>query len=134
MPSPTKPPHIHEFSVRSVAVGLLVAVIIGASYPYVVLKFGFGRATDLVNNHIRRGRLSREDGLRLVRRHDGAYPHTYLGRPIGEILGEIGMTQAEFDKICDRFTNKRLFVCDNRGAPVRQKDGSLIKINYDNSP
>ncbi len=98
------------------------------------LKFGFGRATDLANNHIRRGRLSREDGLRLVRRHDGAYPHTYLGRSIAEILGEIGMAQDEFDKICDRFTNKRLFVCDNRGVPVRQKDGALIKINYDNSP
>jgi len=37
-----KPPHIQEFSLRSVSVGLLVAVIIGASYPYVVLKFGFG--------------------------------------------------------------------------------------------
>ncbi|MFI4996089.1 MAG: N-acetyl sugar amidotransferase, partial [Hyphomicrobiales bacterium] len=36
------------------------------------LKFGFGRATDLANNHIRRGRLSREDGLRLVKHHDGA--------------------------------------------------------------
>jgi N-acetyl sugar amidotransferase len=98
------------------------------------LKFGFGRATDLANNHIRRGRLSREDGLRLVRRHDGAYPATYLGRPLADILAEISVTQEEFDKICDRFTNKRLFVCDNRGVPVRQPNGTLIKINYDNPP
>ena len=49
MPSPTKPPHIHEFSVRSVAVGLLVAVVIGASYPYVVLKFGFGPNISVVS-------------------------------------------------------------------------------------
>jgi hypothetical protein len=98
------------------------------------LKFGFGRATDLANNHIRRGRLSREDGLRLVKRHDGAYPATYLGRPLADILAEISVTQEEFDKICDRFTNKRLFVCDNRGVPVRQPNGTLIKINYDNPP
>ena len=32
------------------------------------LKYGFGRATDLACNHIRRGRLSRADGLRLVAR------------------------------------------------------------------
>ena len=46
---PSKPPHIHEFSLRSVAVGLLVAAIIGASYPYVVLKFGFGPNISVVS-------------------------------------------------------------------------------------
>jgi len=46
---PAKPPGLREFSVRSVAVGLLVAVIIGASYPYVVLKFGFGPNISVVS-------------------------------------------------------------------------------------
>jgi uncharacterized oligopeptide transporter (OPT) family protein len=46
---PTKPAHIREFSPRSVAVGLLVAVVIGASYPYVVLKFGFGPNISVVS-------------------------------------------------------------------------------------
>ena len=32
------------------------------------LKFGFGRATDIANNHIRRGRLSRDDAAILVER------------------------------------------------------------------
>jgi uncharacterized oligopeptide transporter (OPT) family protein len=41
-PVPQKPAHIREFTPRSVAVGLLVAVVVGASYPYVVLKFGIG--------------------------------------------------------------------------------------------
>jgi hypothetical protein len=40
------------------------------------LKYGFGRATDLACLHIRRGRLSRADGLALVRRHDGRFPWT----------------------------------------------------------
>jgi len=46
---PQKPAHIREFTPRSVAVGLLVAVIIGASYPYVVLKFGIGPNISVVS-------------------------------------------------------------------------------------
>ena len=53
------------------------------------LKFGFGRATDIANNHIRRGRLSRLDAVKSGQTHDGQFPWTYLGRPIREILAEI---------------------------------------------
>ena len=35
------------------------------------LKFGFGRATDLACMAVRRGRLSREDAQKIVRRHGG---------------------------------------------------------------
>jgi putative OPT family oligopeptide transporter len=48
-PGPRKPADIREFTPRSVAVGLLVALIIGASYPYVVLKFGFGPNISVVS-------------------------------------------------------------------------------------
>ena len=96
------------------------------------LKFGFGRATDIANNHIRRGRLTRADALNMVRRHDGAYPHTCLGRPLADILGEIDMTIEDFDQVCDQFTNKRLFESDNTGNFKRDKDRRLIKINDDN--
>ena len=47
--SPTKPPHIREITPRSLVVGLLVALVIGASYPYVVLKFGFGPNISVVS-------------------------------------------------------------------------------------
>jgi N-acetyl sugar amidotransferase len=96
------------------------------------LKYGFGRASDIACNHIRRGRLTRAEGLELVRRHDGEFPWTYLGKPIAEILDEIDMTLDEFQRVCDRFTNKRLFVCDNAGRPERDKHGNLTKVNYDN--
>ena len=33
------------------------------------LKFGFGRATDIASLHIRRGRISRKQGLDLVKKH-----------------------------------------------------------------
>ena len=96
------------------------------------LKFGFGRATDIANNHIRRGRLMRPDALEMVKRHDGMYPHTYLGRSLEDILREIDMTIDEFNKVCDRFTNKRLFQSDARGNLLRDKGFRLIKTNADN--
>ncbi len=96
------------------------------------LKYGFGRATDLACLHIRRGRLYRKDAVNLVKIHDGKFPWSYLGCPLEEILKEIDMTVEEFIKICDRFTNKKLFVCDSRGNLVKDKQGNLTKINYDN--
>ena len=96
------------------------------------LKYGFGRATDLTCMHIRRGRLSRKEGQKLVRIHDGKFPWVYLGYPIEEILKDIETTLDEFIEVCDRFTNHKLFVCDSRGNLVKDKYNNLTKINYDN--
>jgi len=68
----------------------------------------------------------------MVEIHDGKFPWTYLGYPIADVLREIGMTLDEFQRACDRFTNKKLFVCDSRGNLVNDKDGNLTKVNYDN--
>jgi putative OPT family oligopeptide transporter len=48
-PIPQKPPEIRELTVRSVLCGLLVAAIMGASYPYIVLKLGFGPNVSVVS-------------------------------------------------------------------------------------
>jgi putative OPT family oligopeptide transporter len=48
-PVPQKPAHVREFSPRSIVVGLLVALVVGASYPYMVLKFGFGPNISVVS-------------------------------------------------------------------------------------
>lgn len=96
------------------------------------LKFAFGRATDIACLHIRRGRLTRADGLRAVTAHDGKFPWTYLGYPIQDVLKEIGMSLDEFIRVCDRFTNKKLFQTNSRGELIKDADGNLAKINYDN--
>ncbi|MBN1994973.1 MAG: N-acetyl sugar amidotransferase [Anaerolineae bacterium] len=96
------------------------------------LKYGFGRATDLACMHVRRGRLSRNDAVKLVKKHDGKFPWVYLGVPLEEILDDIDMSLDEFVGVCDRFTNKKLFVCDTRGNLVKDRHGNLTKINYDN--
>ncbi len=96
------------------------------------LKFGFGRATDIACLHVRRGRLTRKDALDLVRRHDGRFPWTYLGKPLDEILAPLNMTVDEFIKVCDRFTNKKIFLMDESGNLVKDRHGNLTKVNYDN--
>ncbi|WP_276540050.1 N-acetyl sugar amidotransferase [Vibrio pelagius] len=96
------------------------------------IKYGFGRATDQANNHIRRGRLDRKDIVEFLKENDGAYPSVYLQRPLESVLEEIELSKEEFDEICDRFTNKKLFKTDRKGNLVRDAKGNLIKLNYDN--
>lgn len=96
------------------------------------LKYGFGRATDIACLHIRRGRLSREDGRELVRKHDGKFPWTYLGKPLADIIAPLEISIDEFISICDRFTSKSIFVTDGRGSLVKDRYGNVTKINYDN--
>lgn len=96
------------------------------------LKFGFGRATDIASIHIRRGRISRDQAVKIIKSNDGKYPWSYLGKPLEEILSKIQVTKEEFDSICDRFTSKELFLTDKDGNLIRDNSNSLIKVNYDN--
>ena len=95
------------------------------------LKFGFGRATDIACLHVRRGRLSREDALNIVKKSDGKFPWSYLGKSLEKILDPLEITTDQFIEICDEFTNKRIFVRDNQGKLTKDKNGNLTKLNYD---
>lgn len=97
------------------------------------LKFGFSRATDIACLHVRRDRISRTDALGIVRNLDGKFPWSYLGKPLTEILEPLDMNVEEFVKICDRFTNRKIFKRDGAGALLRDKRGNLEKLNYDNA-
>jgi N-acetyl sugar amidotransferase len=96
------------------------------------LKFGFGRATDLACLHIRRGRLTRQDGIEIVRNLDGKFPHEYLGKSLENILKPLEISVHEFIGICDRFTNRKIFRRDTSGSLIKDKYGNLTKLNYDN--
>jgi N-acetyl sugar amidotransferase len=98
------------------------------------LKFGFGRATDISCLHVRRDRITRDDALAMVRAHDGNFPSSYLGKSLEEILDPLDLTVEEFVRICDRFTNKKLFLTDAKGILVKDRKGNLTKVNYDNPP
>jgi len=97
------------------------------------LKFGFSRATDIACLHVRRGRITREDALHIVRARDGRFPWTYLGKPLAEILEPLDLSVDAFVKVCDRFTNKKVFKRDGSGALVKDRHGNLEKTNHDNA-
>lgn len=97
------------------------------------LKFGFSRTSDIACLHVRRDRISRQDALEVVRKRDGKFPWTYLGKPLADILEPLDMSVEEFIKVCDRFTNKKIFERDGSGALLKDKLGNLEKVNYDNA-
>ena len=66
------------------------------------LKYGYTRAVDIACNHIRRGRLTREQALKLCERAD-VFPQTSLGKPIAEVLAYFGLTVEEFKAECAKW-------------------------------
>jgi len=92
------------------------------------LKFGFGRATDHASIEIRHGRMTRKEGLELVKKHEGKIPVKYLD----EFLRDAKISHEQFIQICEKFTNKELFKKDKNGNLLRDKDGNIEKISYDN--
>lgn len=96
------------------------------------LKYGFSRTTDIISLFVRRNKINRTSGLEIVKKFDGAFPHEYLDGKLNDILKEIDISFNEFIEICDKFTNKMIFVCDENGTPIRDKNLNLQKRNYDN--
>ncbi len=75
------------------------------------VKFGYGRATDHASKDIRAGQMTREQGVEMVRRYDAVKPRRDLER----WLTYVGMTEAEFDAICDSFRDPRAWWRDEHG-------------------
>jgi N-acetyl sugar amidotransferase len=69
------------------------------------LKFGFGRTSDLMNEEIRYGRISREEAIEIVSKYDGNFDIEILNRFCNYI--EISIT--EFWEIADKYVNNQLF-------------------------
>ena len=91
------------------------------------LKYGFGRATDIACNHIRRGRMSRQEGKEHILQFDGWFPRTYLGKPLEDILGRIDVTTDEFIQICDKFTNQTIFNPRSKLSPRPRMKHSILE-------
>ena len=69
------------------------------------LKFGFGRATQDGGVEIRRGAMTREQAVPLVRLYDNHYPENI----IDQYLEYYKMTKEEFDTVLDKYANRNLF-------------------------
>jgi len=69
------------------------------------LKFGFGSTTDEVCYDIREGRISREEGVELVKKYDGKCGDGY----ICEWCKYVGISTSEFWRVAENWVNKKLF-------------------------
>ena len=69
------------------------------------VKFGYGRASDHACKDIRAGRMTRTQGLEMVRRYDHVKPRRDLER----WLRYVGMSEEEFDAIADQFRDPRVW-------------------------
>lgn len=79
------------------------------------LKFGFGRATQDVGIEIRRGAMTRDQGVELVKLYDNHYPEEFIKL----YLDYYQMTLEEFDAVLDKYATRELFKkVNNRWTPV----------------
>jgi N-acetyl sugar amidotransferase len=69
------------------------------------LKFGFGRANQDASIEVRRGAMTREQAVNLVRLYDGHYPEEFVSL----YLEYYQMSQKAFDEVINRYANKDLF-------------------------
>lgn len=93
------------------------------------IKYGFGRTTDHASLDIRKGKLSREEGLEFVKKYEGKIPEKYFE----DFLNDMEITREKFYEVVDKFANHSLFKKDENGTLLRDNLGNLEKIQYDNS-
>ena len=79
-------------------------------------KFGFGRVTDYVNEEIRLGRISRDEGIRLVERYDAAQD----GKYIRDYCDYLAISVNEFWERVRASTNTALFSVEGDGSIHRK--------------
>lgn len=80
-------------------------------YLTTLIKFGIGRATYDAAQEIRNGKITREEGVALVRKFDQEFPHKYFT----EFLEYIGFSQEEFWAIINKHRSPHLWDKDETG-------------------
>jgi N-acetyl sugar amidotransferase len=68
------------------------------------VKFGYGRGTDHACKDIRAGKLTRAQGVEMVKKYDHV-----KSRDLARWLDYVGMSEAEFDRIADTFRDPRVW-------------------------
>lgn len=77
----------------------------GFHYYLAFIKFGIGRATSDTAHEIRDGHITREEGVRLVRKFDGEFPKKYFK----EFLEYCDITEDYFWEVIDSWRSPHLW-------------------------
>jgi N-acetyl sugar amidotransferase len=87
-------------------------------------KFGFGRTADDANERIRRGEISREEGIKLVEKYDGVCDD-YI---IENFCKYVNITVEDFWNIANKWVNQNLFSIQKGKRPIKRFE---VGIDYD---
>lgn len=87
-------------------------------------KFGFGRATDQVNEKIRKKQISREEGISIVNKYDGVCDDSI----ILSFCNYVNISKEEFWDIANKWVNNDLFKTKKGERPIRK---FKVGVNYD---
>ncbi|MEI7612345.1 MAG: N-acetyl sugar amidotransferase [Betaproteobacteria bacterium] len=84
-------------------------------YFTTLIKFGIGRATYDAAQEIRNGKITREEGMNLVRKYDQEFPQKYFN----DFLDYIDITESDFHEIVNRFRSPHLWYLENNEWKLR---------------
>ncbi|MBI2642561.1 MAG: N-acetyl sugar amidotransferase [Candidatus Wildermuthbacteria bacterium] len=86
------------------------------------LKFGYGRATDDASNEIRHARMTREEGIEMVKRYDSVRPSD-----LDLYLKFMGMTEEEFEASIGHLRDPQIW--ENQSRTWVAKDSIANHVN-----
>ena len=88
----------------------------GFHYYLSFIKFGIGRATSDAAHEIRDGKITREEGVALVKKYDGEFPKKYFH----EFLEFCSMTEDEFNEVIDSWRSDHIWTQINGTWQLKQ--------------
>ena len=75
-------------------------------YFTTLIKFGLGRASYDAAQEIRNSKITREEGVELVRQYDTEFPSTYFN----DFLKYVDLSEPEFFELLDKFRSPHIWV------------------------
>jgi N-acetyl sugar amidotransferase len=81
----------------------------GFHYYLAFVKFGIGRATSDAAHEIRDGKITREEGVALVKRYDGEFPKKYFA----DFLEYAGIDEQTFWEVIDSWRSDHIWKREN---------------------
>lgn len=81
----------------------------GYHYHLGFIKFGIGRTTSDAAHEIRDGKITREEGIALVKKYDGEFPRKYLQK----FLEYVQISEDEFFEVIDSWRSEHLWANKN---------------------
>lgn len=88
----------------------------GFHYHLGFIKFGIGRATSDSAHEIRDGKITREEGIALVRRYDGEFPKKYYR----DFLDYCAIGEEQFQHVVDSWRADHVWRRDDGGWRLRR--------------